>query len=286
MTAGLPVLRQRTAARRVAMTGAQVRLGIGILLLIIFVAGPYLRAQSPFTTSGDILAPPSAQHLFGTDQLGRDVLSRTLAGGQLLTLMSLAAGALSVVLGSAIGMLAGYKGGWIGAVLMRLVDLLLAFPPLVVILVLLTVFPRGVLMPTILTAVLLTPTAARIIQGLTQELASREFVAAAEAAGVGSLAILWGELLPNLRSRLILELALRTGFAVLLVSALNFLGVGLQPPSPDWGVAVNEGSQYLMTAPWAALFPALGIFLLVASVNVIASALDRMVESRSRAPHE
>lgn len=285
MTASLPIQRQRVVMKRAAITGAHVRLGIGILLLAVFIIGPLFPAQSPFTSSGNILAPPSAQHLFGTDRLGRDVLSRTLAGGRLLTLMSLVAGALSVVMGSAIGMLAGYKGGWLGTVLMRLVDLLLAFPPLVVILVLLTVFPRGIVMPTLLTAVLLTPTAARIIQGLTQELASREFVAAAEAAGAGSLSILWGEILPNLGSRLILEMALRTGFAVLIVSALNFLGVGLQPPSPDWGVAVNEGEQLLTTAPWAVLFPALGIFLLVACVNVITSALDQMVEARSRAPH-
>lgn len=260
--------------------GSHLRFGLGLLLLLAILAAPLLPVQSPLTTSGDIMTLPSARHLLGTDQLGRDVLSRVLAGGRTLTLMSLAAGSLALVLGATVGMLAGFKGGRVDTVLMRLVDLLLALPPLIVILVFLTILPHGVVLPTLLTALFLAPSAARIIRGLTQELTSREFIAAAEAAGDGDLAIIVGEILPNLRGRLILELALRIGFAVLIASSLNFLGVGVQPPSPDWGLAINEGASVLMVAPWVALFPALGVFLLVASINILSDALGELVDVR------
>lgn len=269
-------------ARRRALPGSAARWVWSnkvIVLAAIFVGvvglGPYFAPFPPLETSGDILHPPNASHLMGTDTLGRDVLSRVLSGGRLLLAMSLAAGTGAVLVGAAIGLVSGYRGGLLDAVLMRSVDVLLSLPPMLVVLILAGLLPRNNMLIIGLTAVLLSPGAARIIRGLTQQIASRDFVAASEAAGEKTTWILLREILPSVRGRLTVELALRTAFAILVISSLNFLGVGISPPTPDWGLVVSEERFALQIAPWATLFPALAIFLAIATTNKVADWLDK-----------
>lgn len=255
----------------------RIELAVGVAILLVILVAPAFAPQPPLATSIGILRPPSWHHLLGTDRLGRDILSRFLAGGQLIMVLSLLAGILATSLGALIGLSGGYLRGATDLILMRLVDVLLALPAILVILVVAAALPRSNTMLVALVGVLLAPGAARILRGLAQQLAAREFVAAAEAAGGRWYSILWAEILPNIRGRLLLEVALRTGFAVVLISSLNFLGVGVSPPTPDWGLEISEGRTVMMLAPLVVVVPAVGLAVLVGAVNLVADGLDRLL---------
>ncbi len=268
---------QRSFGRPQSARLGRIELGIGAVILLVILIAPAFAPQPPLATSIDILRPPSLHHLLGTDRLGRDILSRFLAGGQLITVLSLLAGILATSLGALIGLTSGYLSGAADVILMRLVDVLLALPAILVILVVAAALPRSSTMLVVLVGILLAPGAARILRGLAQQLAAREFVAAAEAAGGRWYSILWEEILPNIRGRLLLEVALRTGFAVVLISSLNFLGVGVSPPTPDWGLEISEGRAVMMLAPLVVVVPALGLAVLVGAVNLVADGLGRLL---------
>lgn len=255
----------------------RIELAVGVAILLVILVAPAFAPQPPLATSIGILRPPSWQHLLGTDRLGRDILSRFLAGGQLIMVLSLLAGILATSLGALIGLSGGYLRGATDVILMRLVDVLLALPAILVILVVAAALPRSNTMLVALVGVLLAPGAARILRGLAQQLAAREFVAAAEAAGGRWYSILWAEILPNIHGRLLLEVALRTGFAVVLISSLNFLGVGVSPPTPDWGLEISEGRTVMMLAPLVVVVPAVGLAVLVGAVNLVADGLGRLL---------
>ncbi len=251
-------------------------LAMGLLLLAFVLLAPALAPFPPAEGSMDILVDPGAGHLLGTDQFGRDVFSRFLAGGRSVALMAGAAGVLAVCLGCAIGVTAGYLGGWVDAVLMRCVDVQLSMPPKLLVLVFATSLPRNSAVLAALVGLLMAPGTARVVRGLTQSIAVQDFVAAAEVAGGRFLSVALHEIVPNILPRLTLELALRTGFAVLILAGLNFLGIGLSPPSPDWGLAINEGRSTFMIAPAICLAPAAGIVLLVSAVTMVTHALGEL----------
>lgn len=264
-------LRGRTRGGGLA---ARVKIGAGAALVLAILLGPLVAPAAPSGT--DLLVGPSLDHLLGTDRFGRDVFARFLAGGQTVAVMAIAAGAIAALGGAAIGMAAGYRRGWLDSALMRTVDVLLAMPPLLIILVFVAALPRSNVLLVVLVGVLLMPGAARVMRGVTQQVAAREFVASVEAAGERPTFIVLREILPNVRARLVLEWALRTSFAVLILASLSFLGVGLSPPSPDWGLAINEGKEVLTLAPWVCLAPAFGIVLLVVAINVVADGLGEL----------
>ena len=273
----LDVVVPRSFGRGQSAQLGRIELGVGAVILLLILIAPAFAPQPPLATSIDVLLPPSLHHLLGTDRLGRDILSRFLAGGQLITVLSLLAGILATSLGALIGLTAGYLSGAVDVILMRVVDVLLALPAILVILVVAAAVPRSNTMLVALVGILLAPGAARILRGLAQQLAAREFVAAAEAAGGRWYSILWQEVLPNIRGRLLLEVALRTGFAVVLISSLNFLGVGVSPPKPDWGLEISEGRAVMMLAPLVVVAPALGLAVLVGAVNLVADGLARLL---------
>lgn len=265
-----------SAQRR--FTWAHVILTIAVTVLVLILVAPWLAPYSPVDGSIDILQAPNAVHWFGTDQFGRDTFSRFLAGGRSVTLMAICAGLIAVTGGGMIGLSAGYFGGWVDAVLMRCVDVQLSMPPKLLVLVFATSMPRNDVLLVLLVGVLLVPGAARVIRGLAQAIAVQDYIAAAEVAGTRPMGIILREMLPNVLPRLVLEIALRTGFAVLIMVGLNFLGVGISPPAPDWGLSINEGRATLMIAPWICLFPAFGIVVLVAMINLIANALGELLK--------
>ncbi|MGH7756152.1 MAG: ABC transporter permease subunit, partial [Vulcanimicrobiaceae bacterium] len=215
-TAGADLL-LRDPRRAIGAGGARLGFAIGIVAMILIAVAPTVAPQDTLSTSAAVLHPPSAAHLLGTDRLGRDVFSRFLAGGRLIEILSISAGLLAAGLGAVVGLTSGYVGGVVDLILMRGVDVLLALPPILLILVVAAVLPRSNVTVVVLVGVLLAPGAARVLRGLAQQYAAREFVAAAEAAGARWYEVLAHEIMPNVRGRLLLEVALRTGFAVVLI---------------------------------------------------------------------
>ena len=261
------------------------RLGIvalGLLATAALVAPVFLPdpAAMPDVVAG--ATPPSLSHPFGTDQLNRDILSRTAHGGRVsLTVAGLAV-LLSLTLGALVGLVSGYLGGWVDAVLMRIVDAALAIPRLFVLLLLLVIWERIPLGALIL--VLGTTgwfAASRLVRGEVLRLRHEPFVLAVEGLGARPFRTLLRHLLPNAAGPLIVAATLAVGDVILLEAGLSFLGLGIQPPTPSWGGMVLEARPLIVTAPWAAIFPGAAIVAAVLSVNLIGDALQAALDPRS-----
>ncbi|MBN1857837.1 dipeptide/oligopeptide/nickel ABC transporter permease/ATP-binding protein, partial [Candidatus Bipolaricaulota bacterium] len=261
---------------------------IGVAVLLVFVLfGIFGPMMAPYSATEMIAADarqgPSWQHLFGTDHLGRDVFSRVLYGTRSILGLTGSGAAIAVLLGALIGLFAGYRGGWADEMIMRLSDSLLSIPALLLALVLLgTIGPssRGVL---IVIAVVYTPIVTRVVRSETLALRRRGFVETARIQGEPLWRILVGEILPSVLPVLSVEAALRFSYAIFLVAALGFLGVGVQPPTPDWGLMVKEARIFIGLTPWALFFPAGAISLLVISVNLAADGLKRSLQGEEMA---
>ena len=254
--------------------------GASLVLLFVFLAlfGPLL-APYGFNEQipGAARTPPSLQHWFGADHLGRDVFSRVVWGAR--DILSLAGGGalLSVLLGTSLGLFSGYRGGWFDEVLMRFFDSLLALPALLLALLLLgTLGPsrQGVL---IVIVVVYTPIVARVVRSVVLSVKTKGFIEAARLQGERPARILFREILPSVLPALAVEAALRFSYAIFLSASLGFLGVGVQTPNPDWGLMVFEGRENYFQVPWALYFPAAAISLLVIGVNLTADGLKRVL---------
>lgn len=259
----------------------------GVVILLLLVLGttfaPILVPYSPTATDFSALQQePSAKHWFGTDQLGRDILSRVFYGAR----VSLAAGLVSVlialVLGGLIGLVAGFYGGWIDDVLMRLTDAMLAFPFLVLAIALAAVLGPSLQNTMLAIGVVTTPVFARLIRGQVLAERPRDYVQAAVALGGGDGRIIARHLLPNILGPLIVQVSLSTATAVLAEATLSFLGLGVQPPTPSWGSMLNDARGYLSQAPHMALFPGLAIFLAVLAFNLIGDGLRDAFDPRTK----
>ena len=254
----------------------RIGLVLGVVMLAIIAFGRFFAPYSPTELgTGVQTTGPSASHLFGTDNLGRDVLSRFLAGGDTILLVPLAAVALAFVAGGGLGMLGAYARGWIDIVVTRTFDLLLTLPPLLLVLVVIAGLGTSSLVLVMTVALVFVPRMGRVIRGATQAVVTNDYVAAAQARGERTGAILVREILPNIAAPAIADFALRITYGVIFVATLNFLGLGAQPPAPDWGLMVAESRNFLSVAPMATLAPAAGIAALSISFNLIADALTR-----------
>lgn len=255
----------------------RVRLCAGIVLLYLLVA-LFGAALAPYSATEfnmlAVLQPPSLDHPFGTDGFGRDVLSRVLVGARSILTLAALATVLGVGSGCALGLASGYFGGLIDEVLMRLVDVLLALPGLLLALLILTSLGPSDLNLVASIAIVFIPKSARVARGAVLPLRNLGFVEAARLRGAGWPVIVFRELLPNLRGEVGVEFCLRFAYALLLISSLGFLGFGVQPPHPDWGLMISESRNFITVAPWAVLFPALAIGTIVVAVNVLADGLS------------
>jgi peptide/nickel transport system permease protein len=287
--AGGAVLQKRPwlAILRNALRLTRTRIGLGIVVLIVAIAllGPLFAPHSPTEFIAVPNSGPSGEALFGADALGRDVWSRFLHGGLTVLWLAAAATLLGVVLGVGVGLVAAYSRNWLDDVLMRGNDVLLAFPQIV--LVLLAVSAIGPKLWLIVLTVGLThaPRVARVMRGAGQEVVERDFVKAAEAVGEKRSRIVFGELLPNVTSPLLVELGLRMTYSIGLVAAISFLGFGLQPPTADWGLMINENRLSLTVQPWSVLLPVLAIGLLTVGTNLVTDGIARAaigIDGRSR----
>ena len=254
------------------------RFGLGVLGFVVAVAvvGPFV---APHSATASIVAPfadPSRQALLGGDILGRDVLSRVLDGGWVLLAMAAAATALGVSIGTASGIAAGYLQGRPDGFIMRTVDVLLAFPQLVFALLLVSILGPTVWLTILAVGLSHAPQVARVMRAATLDVSERDFVKATELIGVKRRRIMAEEILPNLVSPLMVEIGLRLTYSIVIIAGLSFLGFGQPPPSPNWGIMINENRQGLVLNPWAVVVPAILIALLTIGVSTYTDAVARV----------
>lgn len=259
-------------------------LGTSLVLLFLFLAlfGPFI---APYGVNEqiytDALQPPSAAHWFGTDNLGRDVFSRVVLGAREVLVLAGGGTLLAVLAGSALGLLSGYRGGWFDESLMRFFDSLLSIPALLLALLLLGTLGPAQWSVVVVIFVVYTPIVARVVRSVVLGVKGKAFVEAARLQGEGLGWILYREILPTVTPALVVESALRFSYAIFLVASLGFLGVGVQPPSPNWGLMVKEARNYVSQTPWAMYFPVMAISLLVIGVNLMADGIRRVMQPGS-----
>ena len=256
-------------------------LGTTIFLLFVFLAlfGPYI---APYGENEQVYTdarqPPSAGHWFGTDNLGRDVFSRVLLGASDILWLAGFGTLLAVISGTFFGLLSGYRGGWFDEVLMRFFDSLLAMPALLLALLLLGLLGPNENSVMLVLVIVYTPIVARVVRSVVLSTKSKGYVEAAQIQGESQSRILSREIFPSVTPALTVEAALRFSYAIFLVASLGFLGIGVQPPSPNWGLMVNEARAYVDQLPWAMFFPAAAIAILVIGVNLMADGLKRVLQ--------
>lgn len=270
---------RRFARHRLAMLG--VFMILTVTLACVF--GPYLLPYDElYIDLRARFAPPlTGYHIFGTDPLGRDIAARLFMAGRISLLVGFFAMLISTALGAVIGIVAGYYGGRIGAVLMRIVDAFLSFPSIFLLLALAAFVKPSPLMITIIIAVTSWMEIARIVEAEIRSLRERDFVLAARMVGLSNSHIMFRELLPNAMGPIIVAATLTVARAILLEAYVSFLGYGIQPPLPSWGNMLNGAQQYLASAPWLAIVPGIAITLAVTSFNFIGDGLRDALDARS-----
>jgi peptide/nickel transport system permease protein len=236
--------------------------------------------HSPFDPAFVPLAPPSPAHPFGTDSLGRDVLARTVYGAKVSVQVALTAVVVAAAVGSPLGIVAGYAGGTVETVLMRLVDVLLGFPALVLAIGLVAALGFSLTNVIIALGVVYVPQFARIARSSALSVSEEAYVDAARVLGYSRTHIVFREVLPNSVSPLLVQASLLMAFAIIAEASLSFLGLGVQPPTPTWGAMVSAGSGYLTSAPWISLFPGAAIFLSVLGFNLVGDGLRDALDPR------
>lgn len=253
---------------------------ISLVFVLIAIIGPLL---APYGVNQQIAADaqqsPSAKHPFGTDRLGRDVFSRVVLGAREILMLTGSATLLAVFFGTAIGLISGYLGGAVDEVVMRVFDSLLSLPALLLALLLLGAVGPSRVGVLVVIAVLYTPIVARVVRSVALGTKSLHYVEAARVQGEPVAVILLRDILPATLPALAVEASLRFSYAIFLVASLGFLGVGVQPPSPNWGLMVKESRTYAAQTPWALFFPAGAISIVVVGVNLMADALKQLFQT-------
>ena len=256
---------------------------LAVLIVLVAVFAPQIAGDvSPVKGSlADSIKPPSAEHPFGTDKMGRDILVRVLYGARTSLSSTFILVAVIFVLGSFLGILAGYFGGVVDAVIMRLADMMIAFPGLVLAIAVAGILGASTRNAIIAVAVVSWPKYARLARSLVMKIRHTDFVAAATVTGSRTPYMLWKYMLPNTITTLIITAATDIGGMMMELAALSFLGFGAQPPAPEWGSMLNEGRNFMQSAPWLMIFPGLAIFITVVVFNMLGDGLRDIMDPRS-----
>jgi peptide/nickel transport system permease protein len=252
---------------------------VGLALLAIWVvcaiAWPVLAPYDPNQFhSAARLQPPSAQFWFGTDQFGRDVFSRVLAGSRDILIIAPLATLVGVVCGTTLGLIAGYYRGPVGEVVLRIMDAVMAFPVVTLSLLVVAMVGPSVINVIMVIGLVFTPRIARVVYASALSVRDLNYVAAARLRGESSMYILFGEILPTITAPIVVEATVRIGYAVFASATLSFLGLGIPPPAADWGLQIADARTFLQSAPWTVLFPAVAIASLVIGVNLFSDGLQ------------
>ncbi|WP_119301005.1 ABC transporter permease [Dongia deserti] len=273
--------------RPLAMAG----LVIAVALVAVAIAAPLIAPYSPYEQFFDGLTlegaplPPNERFLFGTDLLGRDLLSRMIYGARTSLIVGLLANGIAVLVGTAVGITAGFLRGVVGAVLMRFTDLVMAFPALILAITIATLRGPSLGLVVLVIALVNWGPIARVVYAETTSLAEREFIAAERAIGANTSRILFRHILPHLLPIIIVWGTLGISTTVLFEALLSYLGVGVQPPNPSWGNIVYDGQSYFQSAPWLVFFPGFAVAALALSINLIGDALRDLLDPTLRGRH-
>ncbi|ACM38442.1 MULTISPECIES: ABC transporter permease [Rhizobium/Agrobacterium group] len=263
-----------------------VSIGLALALVIVLLSllSSYIAPFDPMRmASGPRLAAPSAAHLFGTDEFGRDLFSRVLLGGRLSLGIGLSAVVSGLVIGGLIGLIAAFGGRVVEALLLRLIDVLYSFPDTLIALALVAFLGPGIENATLAIAISLVPFYARVAYGLAAAERAKPYIEAARLAGTRSARLVRVHVMPNIVQSLIVMATLGFSSAILSAAGLSFLGLGVQPPSPEWGAILASGRNYITKAPWILIFPGLAICLTVLSFNLIGDSLRDLIDPRRKA---
>ena len=269
------------------------RIGLaGAIVVAIFVvaalAAPWLAPFDPAEQFFDGLTlegsprPPNAEFWLGTDLLGRDLLSRLLYGARTSLIIGVVANGTAVAIGTMLGLIAGYAGGWLGGAVMRFTDLMMAFPALLLAIALAAIFAPSLWIVAMVIALVNWVQIARVIYTETRALTAREYIEAARALGAGHARILFVHLLPHLLPTILVWTTLGIATTVLLEATLSFLGIGVRPPTPSWGGIIFESQSYFLTAPWLVFFPGIAIMLVALAFNLMGDALRDVLDPTQR----
>ena len=270
-------------SRLLGAPGAMVGTVVIAVILALAVLAPVLAPYDWNATSlCRRLAPMSAEHWFGCDIFGRDVLSRVMFGARYSLAMGISTVVISLLFGALLGIFIAYAGGRVDAVGARVIDAMLGFPPIILAILIVAVLGVGLWNAALAVGISGIPRFARITRAATLSLAARDFVEAARSIGSGNTRIVLRHLLPNLAPVLIVIATLDLGSAVLFTATLSFLGLGAQPPTPEWGAMLNAGREYVRYAPWTMIFPGLALFLTVMSVNLVGDRLSLVLDPRQK----
>jgi peptide/nickel transport system permease protein len=283
-----PAARER---RAVALSWRRLRrssnLVVGAVIVVAVVASaalaPWLAPYDPidqeFTNQ---LRPPAAAHLFGTDEFGRDIFSRVLFGARIALQVGVLADLIATVLGVLLGVVAGYVGGRLDALVTRVLDVMLAFPYLLLAMIVVAILGPGLTNAMIAIAVVYTPQFARVVRGVVLSVKEQDHVEAARAIGAGPIRILARCILPNIVSPIIVMSTLTIGFMIVETAGLSFLGLGASPPTPEWGSMLATGRSFMLTAAWITTFPGLAILVTVVAFNLVGDGLRDLLDPRLR----
>jgi peptide/nickel transport system permease protein len=254
-----------------------------VLVLLLAVFGPLIAPQNPDQVNLlAVLQPPSIHHWFGTDSLGRDIFSQVLAGARISIEVAVIILSLSVVFGTALGIMSGLAGGLVDEIIMRITDLFLAFPGFILAAAIAATLGPSLQHTVLALAVVFWPWYTRLIRGQVLSLREREFVLAARVARAGTMWIATRHLARNVLAILIVQVSLDVGYAILATSSLSFLGLGAQPPSPEWGALIASGRSYIQTAWWWTVFPGVALALTVLGFNLLGDGLRDWIDPRLR----
>jgi peptide/nickel transport system permease protein len=273
---------RRVSRARYALSylGRRPGLAVAILWVVAVVVAAFvpglIAPDNPLGVTIDIKAAPSWHHLFGTDEIGRDLFSRVVYGSQLSMRASLIAIGVGLVIGGPLGLLAGYAGGWVDNVLMRVVDVLLAIPSLLLSLAVIIALGFGITNVALAVGLAFVASSARVMRGVVLKIRQNPYVEAATVGGARRIRVLWRHVLPNAVEPVLVLAAMEFGEAILAVSALSFLGYGVQPPAPEWGALVADGRDYLNSAWWLTTLPGLTIVATVLAANRISKAFGQV----------
>lgn len=274
----LKVVARRLLRNKSFMIGGSVVL---LFLLLALFPGLFTPYDPLLTDLAIRLEPPSAAHWFGTDDLGRDTLTRVVYGARISLLVGLVSVLIAMAIGTAIGVIAGYYGGVVGEVLMRGIDIVLAFPSILLAILIVAILGPGLTNAMIAIGIVNVPIYARLLRSTTLQIRGLEFIEAAHAVGVSNTTIIMKHILPNCLSPLIVQATLGIGAAILETAGLGFLGLGVQPPTPEWGTMLSQAKDFIRTAPWILAFPGVAITLVVVAFNLMGDGLRDLLDPRT-----
>ena len=273
-------LRRGLGANPLLVVGGLMSALIVVIALLAPLLAPFPGDAGSATHPFLVLHPPSAQHWFGTDNVGRDVYSRVLYGARISPLIAIIVLAISCAVGIPLGVAAGYLGGWLDETIMRVTDIFLAFPPLLLALALAAVLPASITTVIIVIALTWWPWYTRLIRGQAASVAGRPYIDSCRALGISRLRIIFRHILPNSITPLIVQVSLDVGGVILTVSALSFLGLGAQDPTPDWGLMVAEGQDYFLTSWWVVTFPGIAILVTAFAFTLLGDGLRDLMDPK------